>query len=637
MKCASTVTLVVVLVALSQLLLIVYVLNALSMSASKDQIPPCDFEYSAAWFITPTPQPPVITRIPRTSRPKKFFAPSIDATDAEGGAAESPAPIVDDGLPLKIPPFEVREFGTVSNVSFSTVGPSVVTEAYCDCYEGSCTLFLKNAVIKRVSPGRIVVRATPESNRDRLEEVLRSCRNDYPFCEPSHSSVYCSGIQFELSSRVNNQVIFEDRHIMLTARRLGWEFYAGLVYPRGLFLNWALLRHATERICGNVSNCMSQLKTSVFLTTDHRRTQWVSPIIVHVQSVLQFPESSYFALRTQQSARWISFNNRILSYDGRIRNTVAAGINVVLRNASEERSTSTAAPVSTKQEQSAPNDQIGTDTNSSANTGTSALGNNETSTSANATQQASINATANDTDSAINTTSELVSETASRDGANTSPRTNGAASGSGVHEGILKLTDQPVAAEQDGSGDRSEPQPLSVSAILVMYGKKQSKRTRREDQVKASLATKLPVITGKRTSTLSDADWGKMTPPSQFAFFASHSMFLVDEVHMTWMLFAPAGSSWVLPLEYRHGYDLPTIGLHIRTWLLRRNCRLVVYVYWEEPQRAEPALFAELARPYSNEISVVFSDSVIRCDSLLTCGNLLDYSLVLDTRGYFES
>ena len=79
----------------------------------------------------------------------------------------------------------------------------------------------------------------------------------------------------------------------------------------------------------------------------------------------------------------------------------------------------------------------------------------------------------------------------------------------------------------------------------------------------------------------------------------------------------------------------PNLRYHIRTWLVRRDCRFLAYVIADEQQAGEAVLFAEVARPYRSEVVVISPDGVTRCDDVESCANELDFSLVVDMRGMY--
>jgi hypothetical protein len=104
-----------------------------------------------------------------------------------------------------------------------------------------------------------------------------------------------------------------------------------------------------------------------------------------------------------------------------------------------------------------------------------------------------------------------------------------------------------------------------------------------------------------------------------------------------WLLFAAPRSTWLMLYPFREGYDLPVIRNHLRSWLVHRQCRLVVAMYWSTPTSLLEQLEFELThRPYENEISVVSNNKVVRCNSVLTCGNLLDHTLLVEHRAMYE-
>jgi hypothetical protein len=130
----------------------------------------------------------------------------------------------------------------------------------------------------------------------------------------------------------------------------------------------------------------------------------------------------------------------------------------------------------------------------------------------------------------------------------------------------------------------------------------------------------------------------------QVRYIAAQPLVLCVEGQLaTWLLFAAPESTWVMLYKFRAGYDIPALRFHLRSWLLHRRCRLLVYVFYDRVPEAEAAMYAELRdRPYEPGITVVTGlDSggveVLRCSDSLTCGNLLDHTLLVEHRAMYEN
>ena len=122
----------------------------------------------------------------------------------------------------------------------------------------------------------------------------------------------------------------------------------------------------------------------------------------------------------------------------------------------------------------------------------------------------------------------------------------------------------------------------------------------------------------------------------QLGVIMNYSYFVTDEgAHLTWMLFSKPGATWVTVFEYRPGHYPNNMRFHYRTWLLRRNCRMIVYVIEDDKEAGHNVLFGEMEKPYRNGITVVTFRGVIQCDSLVTCANRLDPSLIVEARGSY--
>ena len=482
-------------------------------------------------------------------------------------------------LSLKVPRPTSMSFGTSEN--FSARSTALRTEAFCDCYDGSCTLYLKHAAIKRVANGVFVIRPFAGSDRDSLVNVTRRCRNKFPYCDYRDTSVYCSGITYEISDNWlhgNSKMIpsapagrggFDEDHLFVHARALGGQFYHGLVYPRGLMLNWAMMQLAAERICGvnssyvnrsRAEQCVASLETTVLLFSDvHYASESMKAAgitkfasLIELEELLGFPEALYFHINgNERSARWITIGNRILSYDGRIRDKIVRGVGIIREEVYRPPKTAKQARV------------IAVD-----------------------------------------------------------PR-------------VLQLP--------------PPPRPAGSDAILVTLRKREvmgtgawvlGSRNRGVDgQFKRSLERNLPRVTGRPLIVYSDADvrrFGQLRFRDQLAVMMNYSFFIADEgAHLTWMLLTNPRSTWITIYDFHPGMWTPNLRYHIRTWLVRRDCRFIAYVIADERQAGEDVLFDEVSRPYESVISVVSPDGVTRCNSVESCANALDFSLVVDMRGMY--
>jgi hypothetical protein len=121
----------------------------------------------------------------------------------------------------------------------------------------------------------------------------------------------------------------------------------------------------------------------------------------------------------------------------------------------------------------------------------------------------------------------------------------------------------------------------------------------------------------------------------QMTFMAQYNFFVADEgAHLSWMALTNPGSTWVTIYDYNPGLWTPNLRYHVRTWLLNRNSRFVAYVITDGQEAGLEALLREACRaPFRAEIVVVTFDGLTRCWDLDSCANVLDYSLMVDMRG----
>ena len=431
--------------------------------------------------------------------------------------AEGPVEAVDE-FPLL--PWEGRSvrFGSSSNSSGREV-----TQAFCECYDLSCSLHLRNAEVKRTSRNRFVIFAVNGSNRAELHRILSGCKNGFPYCDTSQGSVLCAGLIYELGKRRVSAVssAAKAEHQLVTIRSMGFEFFHGVLFPRGLLLNSAVLEAARSFICSR-DELSCGVKSEILLLHDFHRPE-IQPasrvpqekkLVLEIYELIKFPHPRLFSVGSDRSARWITIENRIFHPVGHLALLAAHRLQQLLSS----------------------------------------------------------------------TPHELESH----------------APGTGLvlqSKHVIKPADKHFRGSLFG-------RLLNVSS--------------------------LDMIEDGRISTMSFA--------KQLSLVRNRSFVVVDEGPLvTWMLFAASNSTWLMLYEYRLGYDLPNLRLHLRTWLLRRDCRFVAFVYWEDPASTISALLSELAKPFVAEVSIISNTGVVRCHDLLTCGNRVDHTLLVEHRAMYEN
>ncbi len=403
---------------------------------------------------------------------------------------------------------------------FSTTGSifdSSLTEASCDCYDGGCSLHLRNAVVRRTSKNRFLVSVVKGSDRPRIASVLKSCKNGFPYCDTSQGSVLCAGLLYSLDLREQSSEL-QAIHVLVTVRALAYEFYHGLTFPRGVLLNWALREKALRKICG-LSDCGDRVKSKTVVLSDFHRPDALyheKRLVMEVMDLLKFPEPDAFSVGSEIAASWITIENRILQPEGEIAEMVFREVERMKENAA-------ALP-----------------------------------------------------EKIINTVLFLKTKTASKADEDT------------FQEGLVASLSK------------------NIWNVSIEYSDDMRLHDRRFLR--------------------------------QVAYISAQSKVIFDDgPHATWILFAAVKSTWLMLFRYRIGYDLPNIRLHIRSWLLHRQCRLIALLYWDNPEAQLDALYKELTRPYVSGVTVISNSIIVRCNDVLSCGNSVDHTLLVEHRAMYES
>jgi hypothetical protein len=576
------------------------------------------------------PSPPPATDALTTSAPQKTtLAPTLSPTEAPKAETESPPSVLLEKKEFTF--FQMDKsytiFGTVSN--FSEVGP-LRTEAVCECYDESCTLHVANVQFKVIAEGVVLLRTTTGKTPE-LMSVLRRCRNNFKFCDPLprlqreatvmfHWSVLCDpGLTYRVSSRTlripqNQETLQSAGHVLLTARAIGWQFYHGIVYPRGILLNWAIRELALELICGhrNITNCTKSkmlLFSDARLLSDAQRQEKTHKFdaVEAVQSLLGVhTDPKYLQKNVELSARWLTMANRILRLDGRLLRKIGDGVEIVRA--------SVQGP-STRQDRGSSDgsaDQL-----------------NDTSTAT------------------INSTSE--SSVPLEDGANISDGSTREGSGSA---GEKPVEPRPAAAPDPAADVLEHPlreidesfSGLRGSGTAMLF----TNRKRIEDRLRPrgidkrkmqQLLSGLPQATGLSVDLVGASSlkaFSRLSFHRQLSIISNYSFFFTDEgAQLTWMVFSNPGSTWVTIYEYRPGRFTNNIRFHFVTWLIRRNCRFLAYLIEDDKEAGLTVLYEELRRPYANEIVYITPRGVQRCDSLEACANRIMPSLYVDYRAAY--
>jgi hypothetical protein len=127
-------------------------------------------------------------------------SPDAAALDATLGQKDSDAPDVvpphlsskPKGPALPVGPsddffFRLQGAGSYSvfgTAPLSQLRTSSVTEAVCECFDGSCTLHMTHVVVKRIASDWLVFRpAEGGHSQETLQKVLHRCRNAFRLCD----------------------------------------------------------------------------------------------------------------------------------------------------------------------------------------------------------------------------------------------------------------------------------------------------------------------------------------------------------------------------------------------------------------------------------------------------------------------
>ena len=581
----------------------------------------------------PTPAPPgaPTTAAPTTLEPTteapETDEPETDAPTTRPPRTRAPPPAPTEFSFLRIAPnasSNYTVFGTVSD--FSAVGDR--TEAMCECYDGSCTLHITNVVFKRISPGRLIIRASDVrggSDSEAVAEVLRNCRNNFALCDEQEPSVFCQpGITYDLSSKQHrtSKYDFSNQHVLLTSRALKGQLYHDLVYPRGLLLNWAIGQLAVEHFCRGTSRCTMKM-AAVQLLTDlksphpdlkvHGTKQNVVP---EIESLLGFPDPQYLHLNQEKSAKWMTVSNRILRFEGRLFRKVAEGIELLRNKSAEQRmrfaATTEAAAAS------------------AVTTGPVVADNGQA-------------ATSDPSPPAENTTAGEGSSNSASGGAQ------------GGSEGAKSATGASASGQEGGNAEKLPPatamQPpretrlLEAGAVPIHFITSRRVLIGRRwrgfaSKVQSAIVARLPDITGRPVVVHDSVKRAaaKESFSQQLAWIMNGTYFVCEEgAQLTWIALANPRTTWVTLAEFAPGFYVNVMRYHVRTWLLRRDQRLVAYLIEGDLEGGLDLLFDELARPYSSSIAVISRHGILRCDSVTSCANRLDFSLLVDPRGAYPN
>jgi hypothetical protein len=362
-----------------------------------------------------------------------------------------------------------------------------------------------------------------------------------------------------------------------------------------------MMQLAMERICGvndtrapaapaassslalqAQQQCMADLhvRTTVVLfsdvhyPSDAMKAQRITkfPSLIELEDLLGFPEALYFHMNVDRPAKWITIGNRVLSYEGLIRDKIVRGVQF-LRDAVYQ-----------------PRDRV------------FPFG----------------GVPPRDT--------RLLRKFAERQ---------------------LAL-DSRVAVLPPPERPKLEPAILLAVRQRAVSGGGAwvvgSRNRGVDEHFKTALIAGLPNVTGRPVHVQDSSavkQFGSLRFREQLAFMMARSFFVADEgAQLTWIALTNPGTTWITVYDYTPGMWTNNIRYHIRTWLIRRDCRFIVYLITNEDEQAGvDALLREVAAgagaSFHAEIVVISHDGVKRCHTVETCANALDFSLVVEMRGMY--
>jgi hypothetical protein len=495
------------------------------------------------------------------------------------------------GIRLPRPPLSatyfrrvVDRYTTFGTVPSSRFRDSNATEAACECYDGSCTLHMTNVVMKRVSTDRIVFRAADGGHsKDALQRILKKCRNAFPLCDMSEPSIFCNpGITFGLSTKRHRLTTFgaDNQHVLVTLRALRGELFHDLIAPRGLLLNHAVANISREFLSsGAPLDASDALRTAAVLLMSDFKSRTVTnsdSTLQHLEALVGLPHPQYLHKNVEISARFVSVANRIMSFEGRVFRRMADCLGV-LRGAVELEGWGDPAPRSVGLVQSA----------DKATDAVAEVGGSEE---------------AADTDRAR---PSLLSDA------------------------------QPAAAAVQPWNPSSSTEPIALLARSpALVGGRWRGISRR---IREGLAQRLSAVTS-RPVIVHEATTIEALPLPQIVKWTTNTSLIVCEESsfLVFLAFGRPGTTWVAIADFASRQHVDTMRLHLRTWLLRADQRLIFYIKEMDLEAGLDVLVSEVGGPYADSVSFITHDRTVRCDSFSSCASAWDYTLIADARGSFE-